>query len=78
MDRLSNDSLLVLFFVLLKPWFYGCNVASYIGVAPPVTQVRNKNSNIQGRSSDVVKVIFHRIRNCSDLVPNWIFLKSLF
>ena len=27
--------------------------------------VRNKNSNIQGRSPNVVKVIFHAIRNCS-------------
>ena len=30
-----------------------------------VTHVRNKNSNIQGRSPYVVKVIFHTIRNCS-------------
>ena len=32
-----------------------------IGVAPitQVTQVRNKNSNIQGRSLYVIKVIFH-------------------
>ena len=29
-----------------------------------VTHVHNKNSNIQGRSSKVVKVIFHTIRNC--------------
>ena len=27
--------------------------------------VCNKNSNIQGRSPNVVKVIFHTIRNCS-------------
>ena len=27
--------------------------------------MRNKNSNIQGRLSNVVKVIFHDIRNCS-------------
>ena len=25
----------------------------------------NKNSNVQGRSNNVVKVIFHAIRNCS-------------
>ena len=30
-----------------------------------VTHVRNKNSNIQGRSLNVVKVIFNAIRNCS-------------
>ena len=30
-----------------------------------VTHVHNKNSNIQGRSSNVVKVIFHATRNCS-------------
>ena len=30
-----------------------------------VTHVLNKNSNIQGRSPNVVKVIFHTIRNCS-------------
>ena len=30
-----------------------------------VTHVQNKNSNIQGRSPNVVKVIFHTIRNCS-------------
>ena len=27
--------------------------------------VLNKNSNIQGRSSDVVEVIFHLIKKCS-------------
>ena len=30
-----------------------------------VTHMRNKNSNIQGRSPNVVKMIFHTIRNCS-------------
>ena len=30
-----------------------------------VTHVRNKNSNIHGRSHNVVKVIYHTIRNCS-------------
>ena len=35
-----------------------------LGVAP-ITHVRNEISNIQGRSSNVVKVIFHTIRNCS-------------
>ena len=30
-----------------------------------VTHVRIKNSNIQGRSPNVVKVIFNIIRNCS-------------
>ena len=36
--------------------------------SPPhyaVTHVRNENSNNQGRSPNVVKVIFHIIRNCS-------------
>ena len=37
-----------------------------IGVAS-VTQLRTcvKNSNIQGRLPNVVKVVFHAIRNCS-------------
>ena len=30
-----------------------------------VMQVHNKNSNIEGRSPNVVKVIFHNIRHCS-------------
>ena len=30
-----------------------------------IMNVRNKNSNIQGRSPNVAKVIFHTIRNCS-------------
>ena len=30
------------------------------------THVRNKNNNIQGRSPNVVKVIFHATRNCSN------------
>ena len=33
----------------------------------PITQLRTwviKNSNIQGRSPNVVKVIYHTIRNC--------------
>ena len=36
-----------------------------IGVAPitQVTHVRNKNSNIKGRSLDRIEVIFHTIRN---------------
>ena len=39
----------------------------FIGVAPitHVTHVRDKNSNIQGRSLNVIKVIFHTIRDCS-------------
>ena len=38
-----------------------------IGVAPisQVTHVPNKNSNIQGRSLNVIKVIFHSKRNFS-------------
>ena len=31
-----------------------------------VTHMRNKNSNIQGRSPNEVKVIFHTKRNCSE------------
>ena len=37
--------------------------------------MRNKNSNIQGRSLKVIKVIFHSIRNCSkrkEFVPSGI------
>ena len=39
----------------------------YIGEAPimQVTQVHDKNSIIQGRSPNVVKVIFLTISNCS-------------
>ena len=39
----------------------------FIGVASftQVTHVRNKNSKIQGRSLNVIKVIFHTIRKCS-------------
>ena len=38
-----------------------------IGIAPitQVTHMHNKNSNIQGRSPNVIKVLFHTIRNCS-------------
>ena len=38
-----------------------------IGVAPitQVTHVRNEISSNQGRSSNVVKMIFDTIRNCS-------------
>ena len=38
-----------------------------IGVAPITqhTHVRNKKSNIQGRSPNVVKTIFHTLRNYS-------------
>ena len=53
----------------------GSNVSSngktktdHIGVAPIANNfahMRNKNSNIQGRSPNVVKVIFYTIRNCS-------------
>ena len=37
-----------------------------IGVAPIMQYmlVHNKNSNTQGSSPNVVKVIFHTIRNC--------------
>ena len=39
----------------------------FICVAPIMqyTQVHNKNSNTQGSSPNVVKVIFHTLRNCS-------------
>ena len=42
-------------------FYYFCMITS-IGVAPITC---NKNRNIQGRSPNVVKVIFHAIRNCS-------------
>ena len=43
------------------------NMQNNTGVAPiiQVTQVHNKNSNIQAWSLNVIKVIFHNIRNCS-------------
>ena len=39
----------------------------FIGLVPITqdTYVHNKNSNVQGRSLNVIKVIFHAIRNCS-------------
>ena len=39
----------------------------HIGIAPitQYTHMRNKNSNTQGSSPNVVKVIFHTLRNCS-------------
>ena len=39
----------------------------FISVAPitQYTHVRNKNSNTQGSSPYVVKVLFHTLRNCS-------------
>ena len=39
----------------------------HIGIAPitQVTHMHDKNSNNQGRSPNVVKVIFRTIRNCS-------------
>ena len=50
-------------FLSLKIYF----VLANIGVAPisQPTHVRDKNSNIQGRSPNVVKVTFHTIRKCS-------------
>ena len=47
---------------------YNAFNATIIGVAPitQVTHVRNKkNSNTQWSSPNVVKVIFHTLRNCS-------------
>ena len=45
--------------------FWARNIG--IGIAPitHVRHVRYKNSNIQGRSTYVVKVVFHAIRNSS-------------
>ena len=42
-----------------------------IGVAPitQVTHVRNKDSKIQGRSLNVIKVIFHTIKNAHNSLP---------
>ena len=47
--------------------FYLAWFIMLIGVAPftQVTHVNNKNSNIQGRSLYMIKVIFNTIRNCS-------------
>ena len=44
-----------------------CGFERSISVAPitQVMHVRNKNSNIQGRSLNAIKMIFHSIRNCS-------------
>ena len=46
---------------------FGGNGRNIIGVAPitQYTHMRNKNSNIQGGSLNVIKVIFHTIRYCS-------------
>ena len=45
-----------------------CYKKQLIGVASitQTTHVRNKDSNIQGRSPNAVKVIFHTVRNCSE------------
>ena len=42
-------------------------VMSFIGVSPIMQymHVRNKDSNTQGSSPNVVKVFFHTRRNCS-------------
>ena len=48
--------------------YSACKELNNIGVALinyAVRHVRNTNSNFQGRSPNVVKVIFHTIRNCS-------------
>ena len=47
--------------------FLSLNLIGIIVVAPitQVTQVRNKNSAIHGRSLNVIKGIFHAMRNCS-------------
>ena len=47
--------------------FLRLNLIGIIAVAPitQVTQVHNKNSAIYGRSLNVIKVIFHTMRNCS-------------
>ena len=44
-----------------------CYKKQLIGVASitQTTHVRNKNSNIKGRSPNAVKVIFNTVRNCS-------------
>ena len=56
--------------VILSHYLYVQTMISffiYIGVVPIMqyTHVRNKNSNTQGSSPNVVKVIFHTLRNCS-------------
>ena len=46
---------------------FGGNGRNIIGVAPitQCTHMCDKNSNIQGRSLNVIKVNFHTIRYCS-------------
>ena len=49
--------------------FHDYSIDGYIiiiAVAPftQATHVRTKNSDIQGRSLNVIKVIFHTVRNC--------------
>ena len=41
------------------------NIGIGVATIAQVMHVGNKNSNIQGRSLNVIKVIFHTIRNCS-------------
>ena len=55
-----------------EPWqIYIYLIVEKLGYNAPVENyykgkhVRNRKSNIQGRSSNVVKVNFHTIRNCS-------------
>ena len=60
-------SILIMKLLHWSDWNFKKFMKAFIGVAP-ITQVkhmRNKNSNIQGRSLNVIKVIFHTKRNCS-------------
>ena len=50
-------------------WLYSSLIKfKVIGVATitQVMHVRNKNSNIQGRSLNALKAILHTIKNCSE------------
>ena len=61
-----KTGIMIKHFLYFNVWVYSTCVID-IGVATitQVTHVRNKNSNIQGRSLNVIKVSFHTIMNCS-------------
>ena len=66
-QKIGLDLDLHTFYVSVSSRGWGDKFQNLIGIAPirQVTHVRNKNSNIQGRSLNVIKVIFHTISNCS-------------
>ena len=55
----------VFFFNKMKSVMISTNLTHWRSSHYAITYVRNENSNILGRSTNVVKVIYHTIRSCS-------------